>query len=108
MVSRIIASESITQPSSRYRPRMMISTSIGARPLPITQAASSPGICVSARPELSRSAPSRTRKIIAVVSAVPSMLARKPLQRMPPWHTASTPQAAAPMEAASVGLAQPP
>ncbi|MOA19178.1 hypothetical protein D3C78_1395390 [compost metagenome] len=87
---------------------MISSTSIGAKPLPITQAASSPGICVKASPELSKSAPSSTRKIIAVVSAVPNMLARKPLQRIPPCHTARMPQAAAPIEAASVGLAQPP
>ena len=39
---------------------------------------------------------------------VPMMLARSPGQRMPPRRKASTPQAAAPIDAASVGLAQPP
>ncbi|MNV89783.1 hypothetical protein D3C71_1841060 [compost metagenome] len=87
---------------------MASSTSIGAMPLFFTHSASSVGIWVSARPELSRSAPSSTRKIIAVVSAVPSRLVRMPSQRMPPWITARMPQAAAPIEAASVGLDQPP
>ncbi len=35
-------------------------------------------------------------------------LSIRPFQRMPPLMTASTPQAAAPIAAASVGLAQPP
>ncbi|MCY1444336.1 hypothetical protein D9M71_608030 [compost metagenome] len=87
---------------------MAQSTITGASPLCFTHSASSVGIWVSARPEFSRSAPSSTRKIIAVVSAVPSRLWRNPAPRMPPWKNASSPQAAAPMEAASVGLAQPP
>ena len=86
---------------------MAISTIMGGMPLSLTQLASSTGICVSARPELSRSAPTSTRKIIAVAWAVPIRLSRRPFQRMP-LTTASTAQAAAPMEAASVGLAQPP
>ena len=45
---------------------------------------------------------------MAVACAVPKMLSTTPRPRMPPLTTASTPQAAAPMAAASVGLAQPP
>ena len=49
-----------------------------------------------------------TRKIIAVDCAVPSALSIRPRMRMPPLATAITPHAAAPIAAASVGLAQPP
>ena len=44
---------------------------------------------------------------MAVACAAPNALSMIPCVRMPPVATANTPQAAAPMAAASVGLAQP-
>jgi len=87
---------------------MAVNTSSGGRPLPCTQVANSAGIWDSASAVLSMSAPISTRKIIAVACAVPRALSSRPLSRMPPVVTARMPQAAAPMAAASVGLAQPP
>ena len=83
-------------------------TSSGDSPLCCTQRASSEGICDTARPVLSMSAPVSTRKIIPVDWAVPMALSISPFRRMPPVATARIPQDAAPMAAASVGLVQPP
>ena len=88
--------------------RIVIITSIGDKLAPFTHAASSTGICDSARAVLSMSAPSSTRKIIAVAVAVPRALSITPFMRMPPVTIARMPHAAAPIAAASVGLAQPP
>ena len=57
----------------------MTITSSGERPLALTHAASSAGICDSASVVFSMSAPSSTRKIIAVACAVPSALSIRPL-----------------------------
>ena len=82
-------------------------TDKGGKPLVCTHCANSAGICVIAKPEFNISAPSNTRKIIAVASAVLTKLFTTPSTRIPPVTTANMPQAAAPIEAASVGLAQP-
>ena len=68
-------------------------TDKGGKPLSLTHIANSAGICVMAKPALSMSAPSNTRKIIAVACAVPVRLLIIPAPRNPPVSTANMPQA---------------
>jgi len=74
---------------------------------PATFCANSVGICEDASPAEKSSAPSMIRYIIAVVSPVASSDSRRPCQRMPPRHTASTSVANAPTPAPSVAENQP-
>ena len=79
----------------------------GGTSSPATRVESSAGTRERASAALNSSAPSSIRKIRPVVSAVESRLSFSPCQRMPPSTTASTPVAAAPTAAPSVGLNQP-
>ena len=87
---------------------MPSSTSMGGRSAPSTHCAAATGICEMAKKALSKSAPSKIKKIMAVADAVSSAASTMPCQVSSRMSRASAPVAMVPMAAASVGVKMPP
>ncbi|MDT4867570.1 hypothetical protein FQZ97_1024910 [compost metagenome] len=107
MVSRIMDSESMKQPSTTYSNKIAISTRMGLTPQPDTMLAASCGSCDKARKVLYRPAPSTIMKIMPVAIAVPSTAPSRVLRLRPPLNQAERPVPNAPMAAPSVGVNRP-